>query len=119
MIRVIVHRDDNRNIVGLVMSGHAGYDESGKDIVCAGASTLLYTAVNALEDICGYDSEETLRLIDEGDDVNARITVPMIGDEACKTRAQVIMRTVELGMISLASSVNTDEQKYVEIFQTN
>jgi len=119
MITVIVNRDESRNIVGLVMTGHADYDESGKDIVCAGASTLMYTAVNALEDICGYDSENTFRLIEEGDDVNVRITVPELGDEACKTRAQVIMRTVELGLISLAASVNEGKQKYIEIIKAN
>ena len=31
------------------MDGHAGFAESGKDIVCAGASTLAYTLLGFLE----------------------------------------------------------------------
>jgi len=32
----------------LTIKGHANYDEKGKDIVCAGVSTLFYTLCNAL-----------------------------------------------------------------------
>ena len=30
------------------IKGHAGYDEKGKDIICAGISVLFYTLCNAL-----------------------------------------------------------------------
>lgn len=39
MIEVIYYRDRHR----VTMKGHASFDEMGKDIVCASASTLLYT----------------------------------------------------------------------------
>lgn len=32
----------------ITMSGHAEYDEYGKDIVCAAASSILTTTVNAI-----------------------------------------------------------------------
>ncbi len=32
------------------ISGHAGYDEKGKDIVCAGVSALLYALAAVLDD---------------------------------------------------------------------
>lgn len=39
--------------------GHAGYGEKGKDIVCAGVSTLVFTFIKMLEknekDIEGYE----------------------------------------------------------------
>ena len=44
----------------LILKGHAGYDEHGKDIVCAGASAIVYTLLGWLENnapdhgrICG------------------------------------------------------------------
>jgi len=44
MIKVIVeYRNDN--IQYLEVSGHAGYDEHGRDIVCAGISSLLMSNI--------------------------------------------------------------------------
>lgn len=34
----------------LLVRGHAGYDENGRDIVCAAVSALVYTLVGTLED---------------------------------------------------------------------
>lgn len=34
----------------LRVRGHAGYDESGRDIVCAAVSALVYALVGALEE---------------------------------------------------------------------
>ena len=34
--------------LGITIKGHAKYDEKGKDIVCAGVSTLFYTLCNSL-----------------------------------------------------------------------
>lgn len=35
--------------VGISINGHAGYDESGKDIVCAAVSVLSQTLIRSLE----------------------------------------------------------------------
>ncbi|MBR2523511.1 MAG: ribosomal-processing cysteine protease Prp [Clostridiales bacterium] len=120
MITVIIDRSSGDNSIrGIYVSGHSGYAESGSDIVCAGISTLCYTAANALEDICGYDNEEFLTVHEsEDDDVNLRIAVPEHGSEQQRQNAQVIMRTAELGMISVASSVNDGQDRFVEIIHS-
>lgn len=118
MISVIVSREGN-SIRALYVNGHAGFAESGKDIICSGVSTLLFTAANALEDICGYDGESFFRIVNEGGaDVNLRITVPDQGDDKTKDRAQVIMRTCELGLIGIARDYNNGKKKYVEIINS-
>lgn len=33
------------------MSGHAGYSEAGKDIVCAGVTVLTQTLIRSMEDL--------------------------------------------------------------------
>lgn len=43
MIAVSVRKD------GIEISGHAGYAETGKDIVCAGVTALTQTLIRALE----------------------------------------------------------------------
>ena len=46
MINVNIKKENNI-ITELKISGHAKYDEYGKDIVCAGVSSALITSVNA------------------------------------------------------------------------
>ena len=47
---------------GIKISGHAGYAEPGKDIVCAGVSTLSQTLIASVEEL----TEDTIEyVIDE------------------------------------------------------
>ena len=118
MISVIVNREGSR-ICAIYANGHAGYDDPGRDIICSAVSTLLFTSANALEDICGYDTDSTFRVTGEGtEEVNLRITVPDTGDDETKNRAQVIMRTCELGLIGIARDYNDSKNKYVEIINS-
>ena len=41
----------NNEIVLIEMNGHSGYAENGKDIVCAGVSSLVYAAINSFDSI--------------------------------------------------------------------
>ena len=41
----------NNEIVSIEMNGHSGYAENGKDIVCAGVSSLVYAALNSFNSI--------------------------------------------------------------------
>lgn len=44
---------DGRGVTAIRVSGHAGYADSGSDIVCAAASVLITTCANALESVAG------------------------------------------------------------------
>lgn len=62
MIKVDVRCQSNE-VKYIEVSGHALYDHSGKDIVCASVSTALIMTINALEklavlDTIKYDIEE-------------------------------------------------------------
>ncbi|QWB95392.1 ribosomal-processing cysteine protease Prp [Mycoplasmatota bacterium] len=62
MIKVDIRCDLNE-IKYIEVTGHALYDQSGKDIVCASVSTALIMTINALEklnvlDDVKYDIEE-------------------------------------------------------------
>lgn len=119
MITVIVDRDEQRQIRGVYMNGHSGYDEPGRDIICAAASALCITAANALEDICGYSTDDVFRVKGEGtEDLNVRITAPETGTDEAKDRAQVIMRTLELGLMSIARDYNDKDNRYIEIIKS-
>ena len=48
MIKAIYEVQDNQ-YVKLEVSGHAEYDESGKDLVCASVSSIMFGFMNALD----------------------------------------------------------------------
>ena len=45
MIKVIIQQDSEQRITGFTMSGHADFDVHGKDLVCAGASAVVFGSV--------------------------------------------------------------------------
>ena len=53
MIRVNVFSDSEGNTRGIELKGHAGYDEYGKDIICASASALALNMANSVERFTG------------------------------------------------------------------
>ena len=50
MIKVRVKKDNNI-ISSIKCSGHANFDEYGKDIVCASFSTMIITTINGILEI--------------------------------------------------------------------
>ncbi|MCL2867529.1 MAG: ribosomal-processing cysteine protease Prp [Clostridia bacterium] len=57
MIKVTVCQDNT----GFLMTGHARYGKHGRDIVCAAASALAATCVNALESVADAAPLVTVR----------------------------------------------------------
>ncbi|EMG27892.1 hypothetical protein X560_0546 [Listeria fleischmannii 1991] len=43
----------NEQIAAFTMSGHADFAENGRDLVCAGASSIVFGMIGALEDMEG------------------------------------------------------------------
>lgn len=70
MIDVTVYRDNENHYKGFRCSGHAGYAESGEDIVCSAVSVLVINTVNAIERLTddpfeiGADEETGLIAVD-------------------------------------------------------
>ncbi len=54
---IIVNKNDNV----ITISGHANYDEYGKDIVCASVSSIVYTTVNGILSL----DNKSINFIDE------------------------------------------------------
>lgn len=80
---------------GFQVSGHAGYDRHGQDIVCAAASFLAITTVNSLEAQLGTAGEVTSR------DGFLSCRLPRDLSRAQWQTAQIILRTLALGFESL------------------
>ena len=54
MIDVIAFAKDGK-YTGLKVSGHANFDEEGKDIVCAAVSVLTLNLAHSIEHLCDDD----------------------------------------------------------------
>ncbi len=57
MISIGIQRNVENHIVGCTISGHAGYDNHGYDIVCAAVSVLSATAMLGLTEIAHQDGD--------------------------------------------------------------
>lgn len=53
MITARIFRNNQKNVTGFEISGHAGYAEEGSDIICAAVSAIAYTAL-------GYFNEKKI-----------------------------------------------------------
>ncbi|HYH02601.1 MAG TPA: ribosomal-processing cysteine protease Prp [Bacillota bacterium] len=53
MVTVEIKVNRQKKYIGFICSGHAGYGESGYDIVCAAISILTHTIAASLESIVG------------------------------------------------------------------
>lgn len=56
---LVTLKEENGLIKQISLKGHAGYDVSGKDIVCSSISCITITTVNGIISIYGKDSVVT------------------------------------------------------------
>lgn len=94
MIKVKI--DNNK----IEVSGHANYDEYGKDIVCASVSSIITTTINAIIDI---DSDSIYY-----EDLNDKIAIKVLKDD------EIIDKLIN-NMISLLEQLENDYKDYIKI----
>lgn len=46
---------------GFTVTGHSGFGEAGRDIVCAAVSSAVYMAVNTVTEILGCEAESDVK----------------------------------------------------------
>ncbi len=108
MIRVQASRRDG-DIVRITASGHAGYDEAGRDIVCAGVTAIMTTVYAALTDLLSVRPEASFvegRLEIDLGAVCGRLAAKDGNEISAPTwaQAQLLMETCLLGLRQLAGS---------------
>lgn len=96
MIKVRVQRTPAGNIAGIRVDGHAGFADPGEDIVCAGVTALVVTALIGLKRVAEHPHEgkatsgQMYCRLKEG------------GTPESLAKAQVILETVLLGLQDIA-----------------
>lgn len=95
MINVLIKKKQN-HIINLKITGHAGSDIYGKDLVCAGVSTAGVGVLNMLSKKGFLDKHIGTIEIDEG---YINIVVNQI-DEVC----QVVLETLEVTLDTMVEN---------------
>ena len=93
MTDVTITRNHN-HIVEVAASGHTGYGEQGEDIVCAGISTLIQSALFVLLQVAGIAVKYTVN----EKNGSLRFTLPENLTEAERHDADVILNTMLCGL---------------------
>ncbi len=98
---------ENDRITGFSISGHSGYEEEGKDIVCAAISAVVTMAEATINDVCGAKAK--VRVKDE--QARITLTLPVSCDEEESVQA------VLAGMMLTLCSLRDDYPDYIEVLE--
>ena len=80
------------------LKGHAGYDEIGKDLVCAAVSSIMFGLLNALDEM----SNENVKM-----SVDSKISIEALNADS---KTQIILNT---GLVQL----RTVEESYPDFIK--
>ena len=98
---------EDERITGFSVSGHSGYAEEGKDIVCAAISAIVTMAEATNNDVCGAKAK--VRVKEE--DARVTLTLPASCDE------EETIQAVLSGMLVTLLSLREDYPDYIEVLE--
>ena len=97
MIQVAFFKQEG-DLVGFEAKGHAGYDEYGRDIVCAAVSVILQTTLGGIDELVGVHPS-----VKRNDETGyLQIQLPLQLSEAERHDACLLMRSAENGLRSIS-----------------
>ena len=67
MIKITIEREDDDRIKSISSTGHSGYAEEGKDIVCSAVSTAIQTCIHGMLMVVGIKGFTLKRDEDKGE----------------------------------------------------
>ncbi|WP_025027401.1 ribosomal-processing cysteine protease Prp [Caldalkalibacillus mannanilyticus] len=113
MIKITIKRQpDSREILQFTLHGHAGYADSGQDIVCSAVTAVSFGTVNSIETLL----DTKLQIEMEQKTGFLHCIVPTSRDEATHDEAthekvQLLLESMVLTLESIASEYG----KYINI----
>ena len=98
MIKIRILKEDN-NIKKISITGHSGYEEAGKDIVCAAVSSTAITTVNNILSL-----NKTIECVES----DGSLTIIVIKDDE-------VTQKLLSNMLSMLKELENDYKKYIKI----
>ena len=102
MITAVIYKRSEDDIFGFRITGHAGYDRYGRDIICAAVSALSINTINSIEQFTRdrFTAEQT-----DGD-----LKFKLVTNEAPET--QLLLKAFILGLESVRETYG---DRYIRI----
>jgi len=110
MIHVYINRSKAGFIQSFEMTGHAYFDNPGKDIVCAGASAVSFGTVNAIEVLIKV--KPVIEMKEKG---FLRVEIPENLDSLTSEKVQLLLE----GMLVSLKTIERDYGEYIRIHNHN
>ena len=104
MIKCEFFTEDER-ITGFTVSGHSGYEDRGKDVVCAYVTAVVTMAEATINDVCGAKAKVREK------DTRVTLMLPASCDEEDAVQA------VLAGMLVTLCSLRDDYPDYIEVLE--
>ena len=98
---------EDERITGFSVSGHSGYAEEGKDIVCAAISAIVTMAEATINDVCGAKAKVRVK----NEDARVTLMLPTSCDEEESVQA------VLAGMMLTLCSMRDDYPDFIEVLE--
>jgi len=95
MTHITFFKNSNKEITGFYSAGHAGYAESGYDIVCAAISVLTINTINSVEQFT-EDKFDLSVNEEEG------IVIFKLLSDSISSQTSILLKSYELGINSIA-----------------
>lgn len=105
MIKVTINRNSSGQIDSFTMSGHAEFDEPGKDIVCAGASAIAFGTINSIYVLCKVEP-----ILDQEETGFLHCQIPF-REDGIDEKVQLLLE----GMIVSLQTIELDYGHYIKI----
>lgn len=103
MIRITIYKDKNNYIKRYSVSGHANYDEHGRDIVCAAVSVLTQTTLLSINRVAKIEEDQIFYSINQK---SGYLDVEILDDVSSEEfkNAQIILMSLVVGLESVIDS---------------
>lgn len=104
MTAVLLKKTKNNGYAGFTCTGHAGYADSGYDIVCSAVSVLVINTINAME--CFADEKMEVITGEEDGVIDVTFIDPV------NEKTKLLMDTMVLGLESIEQQYG---KKYLKL----
>ena len=100
MINIVLFKNKMGDIYGFDLSGHAGFADSGEDIVCSAVSVLVINTINSIEE---FLDEKFLVKADEVSGGFITASFPRIQAGGKNPELSLLLKVMEKGLLDIES----------------
>ena len=105
MTTIVIRKSSTGEYRNFVCTGHAGYDFSQRDVVCAGISVLVINTINSLDEIA-KEKIEVVTNEEEG------LIYCVFKNDTLNDKAKVLMDALVLGIKEISKEYG---KKYLKL----